>query len=116
MVPGFPWLANLVKRAGFWLSENLSDGSKVDNNRRQVVYLLSAQAGMYARAHIQGEGERHRYVGFSLGHAADLSGCRERVVTRELGLFPESQRIVAETSKSACAISQMYRFGGHFVT
>lgn len=107
VVPGFPWLANMAKRAGFWLRENLSDGSKVDNNRRQVVYLLSAQAGMYARAythtracthtrvhtHTQEEGERHRCVGFSLGHAADLSGCRERVVTREL-------RVVSWVSKN----------------
>lgn len=112
VVPGFPWLANMVKRAGFWLRENLSDGSKVDNNRRQVVYLLSAQAGMYARArarahtrayththahmytHTQGEEERHRCVGFSLGHAADLSGCRESVVTREL-------RVVSWVSKNS---------------
>lgn len=62
VVPGFPWLANMVKRAGFWLRENLSDGSKVDNNRRQVVYLLSAQAGMYARAYTHARARTHTCV------------------------------------------------------
>lgn len=50
VVPGFPWLAGLVKRAGFWLSEDLSGGSKVDNNRRQVATsALHWQACMRVR-------------------------------------------------------------------
>lgn len=50
-------------------------------------------AHTHMHIHTEGEGERQRYVGFSLDHAADPSGCRERVVTREL-------RVISWVSKN----------------
>lgn len=101
VVPGFPWLANLVKRASFWLNEDLSDGSKVDNKEDKSLRSVctgrhvcaSVCAHTHVHIHTEGKEERHKYVGFSLDHAACRSWCRERVVTREL-------RVISWVSKN----------------
>lgn len=121
--PGGPWPANLAKMASFRFTENLSEGNKVGNSRRQssassmcshrCVYLHNQVHGTHMGWGRREGGNIYRYIGFSLGHTEDLGGCRERVVTRG-AISPGSQRMVAETSKSACAILRC-RFWDHFV-
>lgn len=64
VVPGFPWLANLVKRASFWLNEDLSDGSKVDNKEDKSLRSLCTGrhvcASVCARTHTYTYTQRER--------------------------------------------------------
>lgn len=76
----------------------IEDKSSTSSLHRQACMRVHtrtpARVHTCAYTHTQGEGERHRCVGFSLGHTADLSGCRERVGTREL-------RVVSWVSKNS---------------